>query len=75
MAEKITRVRLAVNLDGAENPEAVFRLVYRVEDDANPGARTRGGELSIDLATLQSEATPAAMLASIVTAAKADAGL
>ena len=89
MTQKITRLRLVIDLDANENPSEIHRVVYRQEDDAMPGVRTNAqgkGDIgpaetmpqssgTVDLAGLLAEATPADMFAALVAAAKADAGL
>ena len=91
MTQKIKRIRLNIDLDANELPVAVFRANYRQEDDANPGTKTNGqgkGDLgpaatslnptsadTIDWAGLSAEASPTAMIAALVAAAKADAGV
>lgn len=91
MTQKITRIRLVIELDANELPTAVFRAAYRQEDDADPGVRTNApdkGQLgpaatamgdtsadTVDWAGLSAEATPDALVAHLVAAAKADAGI
>lgn len=88
MTQKITRVRLVIDLDSNEQPVGIYRAVYRQEDDANPGQRTNAagkGDLgptapgktanSVTLEGLLAESTPADMIAALVAAAKADAGI
>lgn len=80
MATIVTKLRIIVDLDSSEEPSAVPKVRYRLEDSAAPGVRTGGGVYEAmtvgDLNAIAHDAGDAGeVITDLVAAVRAHAGL